>query len=111
MRQLFRSWCACAMVATSGAVFSCANATEPADGKLVSGIESQYISKTITPGTDFYQYVNEGWLKSTQIPADRSNYGSFSVLEDETNAAIRYVDRSGRRRHQRTGWKRRAEGG
>ncbi len=67
----------------------CASGAEPADGKAVSGIELQHISKTISPGKDFYEYVNEGWLKSTEIPADRSNYGSFSVLEDETKAAIR----------------------
>ena len=66
-----------------------ARATEPTEGKGVSGIELQHISKTISPGQDFYQYVNDGWLKSTEIPADRSNFGSFSVLEDETKAAIR----------------------
>ena len=58
-------------------------------GKGVSGIELKNISKTISPGKDFYEYVNENWLKTTEIPADRSNYGSFSLLEDETKAAIR----------------------
>jgi putative endopeptidase len=57
--------------------------------KMVSGIEKQHISTVLTPGTDFYEFVNDGWLKSTQIPADRSNFGSFSVLEDETKDAIR----------------------
>ncbi len=64
-------------------------AAEPAAGKLVSGIELQYINKSISPGKDFYEYVNDGWLKNTEIPGDRSNYGSFSVLEDETKEAIR----------------------
>ncbi len=68
---------------------SAGHATEPADGKAVSGIELKNISKTISPGKDFYEYVNDNWLKTTEIPADRSNYGSFSVLEDETKAAIR----------------------
>ncbi len=54
-----------------------------------SGIDLVNISKTITPGKDFYEYVNQGWLDKTEIPDDRSNYGSFSVLEDETQAAIR----------------------
>ncbi len=64
-------------------------ATEPGDGKGVSGIELKHISKIISPGQDFYEYVNDGWLRSTEIPLDRSNYGSFSVLEDDTKAAIR----------------------
>ena len=80
-----------ALGAGAGVLSSARNldAAEPVDGKAVSGIELQHVSKTITPGTNFYEYVNEGWLKSTEIPADRSNYGSFSVLEDETKAAIR----------------------
>ena len=64
-------------------------AAEPVDGKNVSGIELKNISKSISPGKDFYEYVNDAWLKSTEIPADRSNYGSFSLLEDETKAVIR----------------------
>ncbi|MEO0461790.1 MAG: M13 family metallopeptidase N-terminal domain-containing protein [Pseudomonadota bacterium] len=35
------------------------------------GIELQHISKTVHPGDDFYAYVNEGWIKTTSIPADR----------------------------------------
>jgi putative endopeptidase len=77
-----------ALAAEAGAGRS-VGAAEPADGKGVSGIELKNISKTISPGKDFYQYVNESWLNSTEIPADRSNFGSFSVLEDETKAAIR----------------------
>ena len=38
---------------------------------------------TISPGTNFYEYVNGTWLASTPIPADKSNYGSFTVLADE----------------------------
>ncbi len=77
-----------AMTAAAGVGVK-AGAAEPAEGKGVSGIELKNISKTISPGKDFYEYVNEAWLKSTEIPADRSNYGSFSVLEDDTKAAIR----------------------
>ncbi len=55
----------------------------------VSGIETQHRSSTVKPGENFYQYVNEGWLKNTPIPADQSNYGSFSVLDDAVKDAIR----------------------
>ena len=65
-----------------------ADADEP---KLGSGIDKANISQTLSPGSDFYEYVNEGWLKKTEIPPDRSNYGAFSVLEDETLAAVRAI--------------------
>jgi putative endopeptidase len=66
-------------------------AAEPDAGKRGSGIDTQYINKALSPGNDFYEYVNDGWLKNTQIPPDRSNFGSFSVLEDETKDAIRTI--------------------
>ncbi|MGN6133983.1 MAG: peptidase M13, partial [Aureliella sp.] len=65
---------------------SVAAAEEP---KLGSGIDKANISDKLSPGDDFYEYVNEGWLTKTEIPPDRSNYGAFSVLEDETLAAVR----------------------
>lgn len=71
-------------IAASLALPTALQAAEP-----VSGIEVKNISKSLPPGKDFYEFVNEGWLKSTEIPADRSNFGSFSVLEDETKTAIR----------------------
>ena len=84
MSKFANIWCAVYAMAVGGV-----QAAEPLEGKKVSGIERQHISQTMSPGKDFYEYVNEGWLKSTQIPADRSNYGSFSALEDDTKAAIR----------------------
>ncbi len=84
MSKFAKFWCAVYAMAVGGV-----QAAEPLEGKKDSGIELQHISQTMSPGKDFYEYVNEGWLKSTQIPADRSNYGSFSALEDDTKSAIR----------------------
>ena len=58
-------------------------------GPGVSGIELENFSKKIGPGDDFFRYVNEVWLDGTEIPPDQSNYGSFTVLDIETKAAIR----------------------
>ncbi len=44
------------------------------------GIETQHISDTVAPGDDFFRYVNEGWLDTTEIPDGFSNFGSFSEL-------------------------------
>ncbi len=63
------------------------SAAEP----LKSGIDKSNISQTIKPGQDFYEYVNDGWLKNTQIPADKSNYGAFTILDDDTQAAVRKI--------------------
>lgn len=44
------------------------------------GVETRHISDTIDPGDDFFRYVNEGWLDTTEIPAGFSNYGAFTEL-------------------------------
>ncbi|MDH5226024.1 MAG: peptidase M13, partial [Gammaproteobacteria bacterium] len=38
--------------------------------------------RTVRPQDDLYRFVNGTWLKNTEIPSDKSNYGSFTVLAD-----------------------------
>lgn len=54
-----------------------------------SGIDQQYFSQSLSPGDDFYEYVNQGWLDKTEIPGDRSDYGTFTVLSDRTQEQVR----------------------
>src|SRR5262245_58767385 len=49
-----------------------------------SGIEMKNLDKTVRPQDDLYRYVNNSWLKTTQIPADKSNYGTFTMLFDQS---------------------------
>ena len=58
---------------------------------LVSGLNLDYVSSEMSPGDDFYTYANEGWLENTEIPADQSNWGSFSVIDDEVKKNIRAI--------------------
>ena len=37
---------------------------------------------SVRPQDDLFEYVNGRWLKETEIPADKSNYGSFTALSD-----------------------------
>ena len=42
-------------------------------------------------GDDFYGYVNGTWAKNTQIPADKSNYGAFTALQDTSQQRVRDI--------------------
>jgi predicted metalloendopeptidase len=53
------------------------------------GIDFAGIDHTVQPGTDFFRYANGNWLKTAQIPADRSNYGNGAVLVELTNDRVR----------------------
>lgn len=46
------------------------------------------LDTTVEPGEDFYQYANGGWLKTATIPADKSRYGSFDILREETDHQV-----------------------
>ncbi len=71
---------------------------EPDRGKAAYGnwgLETRFISKSVTPGDDFYTYVNEGWLKSSKIPAGSSGFNSFSEAKDKINLRISEIIREG----------------
>ena len=80
----------CLLMGLSGSSMFVARA-QAEEPKLASGIDKENISRTLSPGSDFYEYVNAGWLKSTEIPPDRSNYGAFTALEDDTLDAVRAI--------------------
>ncbi len=46
------------------------------------GFDTTGMDAAVAPGDDFYRYANGTWLKNTPIPADKSNYGMFTVLDD-----------------------------
>ncbi|MEJ0038000.1 MAG: M13 family metallopeptidase [Gammaproteobacteria bacterium] len=44
---------------------------------------------SIAPGDDFFAYANGSWLKTVEIPADKSRAGNSAALQDLTEARIR----------------------
>ena len=55
------------------------------------GVETQHLSETVSPGEDFFQYVNEGWLEQAEIPAGRSVIGGFSMLRIEAEERVEAI--------------------
>ncbi|TWU55055.1 M13 family metallopeptidase [Rubripirellula reticaptiva] len=72
-------------VTAQDAAISTANVT----ASKVSGIDKSLFSDTISPGENFYRYANQLWLENTEIPGDKSNYGIFTILDDETREQVR----------------------
>ena len=46
------------------------------------GFDASGMDKSVKPGDDFYRFANGAWEKRTEIPADRSNFGMFTVLDE-----------------------------
>ncbi|KUJ61092.1 endothelin-converting protein [Flavobacteriaceae bacterium CRH] len=49
------------------------------------GINVSYMNTKISPGQDFFRYVNGTWLDKTEIPSDRTTWGSFNELIKKTD--------------------------
>jgi predicted metalloendopeptidase len=47
------------------------------------GIELDARDMSVAPGEDFYRHVSGTWLNATQIPSDRTRWGSFDILSDK----------------------------
>jgi putative endopeptidase len=55
------------------------------------GFDTAGMDKTVAAGDDFYAYANGGWMKATEIPADRSSFGAFSVLAQQAQKDTRDI--------------------
>jgi putative endopeptidase len=49
------------------------------------GINISYMDKNIKPNDNFFRFVNGSWLDKTEIPADRTSWGSFNELIKKTD--------------------------
>src|SRR5262245_20408134 len=55
----------------------------------ISGIDQSAFQDSIAAHDDFYLHVNGSWLDKTEIPADQSEYGIFTLLRDQSQEALR----------------------
>lgn len=56
-----------------------------------SGLDLDAMDTSVRPGDDFFAYMNGTWLKETEIPADKSNYGGFIILHDEAQEDVKAI--------------------
>ena len=68
--------------------------TEPAVDEapgLRSGIDLAGMDTSVRPGDDFFAYVNGKWVAETEMPSDKSRYGTFDILRDESQENVRTI--------------------
>ena len=61
------------------------------DALLPSGIEIDELDPAVRPQDDLFRHVNGQWIDRTEIPADKARYGSFYVLAEEAEQAVRAI--------------------
>lgn len=55
------------------------------------GVDVDNFDRSVRPQDDFYHYVNGTWLEKTEIPADKSAYGSFTEIRDKAARDLRAI--------------------
>ncbi|HEV2355283.1 MAG TPA: hypothetical protein VGR89_13630, partial [Puia sp.] len=52
---------------------------------------AQDIDSAVSPGTDFFEYANSGWIKRTPIPASESGWGVGNMVEEDIYQRLRKI--------------------
>lgn len=50
-----------------------------------NGLDFTAFDKSVRPQDNFYDFVNGSWMKTAKIPADKSTWGSFNKLAEDTD--------------------------
>ncbi len=58
---------------------------------IVPGIDVAGMDLSVRPQDDFFRYVNGRWADGTPIPADLSSYGTFAILRERSQEAVRAI--------------------
>jgi putative endopeptidase len=61
------------------------------DVPLGSGIDLAELDPDIRPQDDLFRHVNGKWIERTAIPDDKARYGSFHILAEEAEKAVRDI--------------------
>ncbi|NMP14922.1 M13-type metalloendopeptidase [Thalassotalea sp. Y01] len=80
-----------ALVACSNGEDTTANETDTTLPELSSGIYTEYMDTSVSPGDDFNQYVNGKWMATATIPEDKSSVGVWSTLRDASQDNVKII--------------------
>lgn len=83
-------------VALTGIAIAAPDAPPPGatEGKAeigTFGFDTGGMDTSIDPADDFFGYADGNWSKTTPIPADKSSYGAFDVLQDLSQQRTRGI--------------------
>ena len=60
----------------------------------VAAIDLTDLDTTVAPGTDFYRYVNGGWMAKNPLKPEFARYGTFDVLRENNEIRLNELFKS-----------------
>ena len=61
------------------------------DQGTASGIDRDELDLEVRPQDDLFRHVNGKWIARSEIPADKARWGSFYLLAEESEKAVREI--------------------
>jgi len=58
---------------------------------LVSGIDINNFDTSVRPQDDLFRAINGKWLEEFELPADKSNFGSFTKLAEKARVDVKAI--------------------
>ena len=55
------------------------------------GLDLYSMDTDVHPGDDFFRYVNGTWYDEFDMPADRTRYGSFTLLREKSEQRVKFI--------------------
>ncbi|WP_262689918.1 M13 family metallopeptidase [Kordiimonas aestuarii] len=55
------------------------------------GVDLTAQKTDVKPGDNFFEYMNGHWLDTFELPADRTNYGAFTVLSERSRDRVKTI--------------------
>ena len=55
------------------------------------GLDVASMDTSVHPGDDFFNYVNGTWYNEFELPADRTAYGSFTLLREKSEQRVKFI--------------------
>jgi len=55
------------------------------------GVDTAGMDTSVKPGADFYKYAGGKWMKDNQIPADKTKWGMFDALREDSDANVHKI--------------------
>ena len=71
-------------------ICSCSN-NKVANANNKKDVIAQNMDTTISPGEDFFQYANGGWIKNNPIPNDQSSWGIGNLVIEENLKRLKEI--------------------
>jgi putative endopeptidase len=87
-QHIFRACTILAAAILGGAISSCGPSGRQAYHQT---LDLAALDTTVSPANDFFDYANGSWLKKATIPADKTAWGVFNIIEDTVMNRIKAI--------------------